>query len=175
MMSSAADTGHETTHHEEHRRELVKEASTMALYVAICLLAALTVADEADVHHRQAVIGVVWGTTLGLALAHWFAFRLSARLVSAGEVRRTDVEISLAQLAGSVIVAALATVPVLLFHGSEAEIDATRWVVLAFVAVVGYLVAKGGGATTVLAAAYSAAIVVSALVVVVVKNALSGH
>ena len=56
----------------------------MALYVAICLLGVLTaVAERADAGHVS-VFTLVWGTTVGLALAHWFAFRLSARLVAGG-------------------------------------------------------------------------------------------
>src|SRR3712207_7841341 len=39
------------------------------------------------------------GVTLGLALAHWFAFRVSARLVGAGKIRRHDVASASAQLA----------------------------------------------------------------------------
>jgi hypothetical protein len=27
---------------------------------------------------------IIWGATVGLAVAHWFAFRVSARLVGAG-------------------------------------------------------------------------------------------
>jgi hypothetical protein len=26
-------------------------------------------------------MGIIWGVTIGLAAAHWFAFRVSARLV----------------------------------------------------------------------------------------------
>ena len=55
----------------------------MALYVAICLLAALSVVAEDELEHRGVAINVIWGTTLGLALAHWFAFRLSARCCDA--------------------------------------------------------------------------------------------
>jgi len=49
----------------------------MALYVAICLMASLVVIPESAVAHTN-VVGLIWGVTLGLALAHWFAFRVSA-------------------------------------------------------------------------------------------------
>ena len=75
----------------EHLLELRKEAFTMALYVAICLLAALIALPERAVEHTS-VLGVIWGIMLGLAIAHWFAFRVSARLVGAGAVRQSDVE-----------------------------------------------------------------------------------
>jgi hypothetical protein len=60
--------------------ELRKEAYTMALYVAICLLAALLAVPEDAAHTR--VTGIIWGVTVGPAAAHWFAFRVSARLVA---------------------------------------------------------------------------------------------
>lgn len=147
----------------------------MALYVAVCLLATLAVAAEADVDHRPTMLAVVWGTTLGLAIAHWFAFRLSARLTSAGEVRRTDAEISVAQLAGSVIVALVATVPVVLFDGAETQLDATNGFVVGFIAVIGYLVGRSSGASMLRSILYATVIVVAAALVVIVKNALSGH
>lgn len=146
----------------------------MALYVAICLLAALTVASHAELEHRDTLVKIIWGTTLGLALAHWFAFRLSARLVAGGRVRQTDAEIGLAQLAGSVAVAVLATVPIVLFDG-ESEVDATRWFVAGLIAFVGYYVALSSGASTMRALVYASLTTVVALVIVVVKNALSGH
>ena len=64
--------------------ELRKEAFTMALYVAICLLAALAAVSESTAEDH--VFEIVWGTTIGLALAHWLAFSVSARLVAAGRV-----------------------------------------------------------------------------------------
>jgi len=62
----------------------------MALYVAICLLAAFAALPETDVHAH--VMAIIWGVTIGLAVAHWFAFRVSARMVGAGCVRPHDVE-----------------------------------------------------------------------------------
>ena len=57
----------------EQRVELRKEAFTMALYVAICLLAALTALPASEAAHAK-VIPIIWGvwTTLesGLALVH---------------------------------------------------------------------------------------------------------
>src|SRR5512145_2782577 len=97
----------EPTADPEHVVELRKEAYTMALYVAICLLAALIAlpgAGAAGVH----VIGIIWGVSVGLALAHWFAFRVSARLIGAGRVRGHDLESAAAQLLGAGAVAVLA-------------------------------------------------------------------
>ena len=80
--------------------EFRKEALTMALYVAICLMASLIVIPESAAEHTR-VFGLIWGITLGLALAHWFAFRVSARLVGAGTVRSSDIALIGAQLLGA--------------------------------------------------------------------------
>lgn len=64
----------------EHGLELRKEALTMALYVAICLMASFIAIPESAVEHTNEW-GLVWGVTLGLAIAHWFAFRVSSRMV----------------------------------------------------------------------------------------------
>ena len=69
----------------EHLWELRKEALTMALYVAICLMAALIAIPE-SAETQTTVWELIWGVTMGLALAHWFAFRVSARMVGAGTV-----------------------------------------------------------------------------------------
>jgi predicted membrane protein len=64
----------EASSDESEAVELRKEAWVMALYVAVCLLAALSaVAEKASDGHVRA-IGIVWGTTVGLTLAHVFAF-----------------------------------------------------------------------------------------------------
>src|SRR4051794_32664425 len=90
----------------ESAAEFRKEAYTMALYVAICLLAALVAAPHSGAEAH--VIEIVWGITVGLAAAHWFAFRLSARLVGAGKVGSQDAASAAAQLVGAVAVALLA-------------------------------------------------------------------
>jgi hypothetical protein len=154
--------------------EARKEAYTMALYVAVCLLAALTaMAEQADAAHAD-VFKVIWGTTVGLTLAHLFAFRVSARLVAAGTIRRHDAESAAAQLAGALVVAVLATVPVLVLPGPS-ELDVVRDLLAAFVAAVGYAVARNAGAGRGRAAAYAATILIVAVTIAVLKNVLSGH
>jgi hypothetical protein len=145
----------------------------MGLYVAICLLAALSavsnhIDDEVDVFE------IVWGTTLGLALAHWFAFRVSARLVAAGAFGADDAAVSGAQLVGAVAVAVISTVPVILLPSSS-ELDVVRLVLAVFIGLVGYAVARRGGANVMRSVVYGVGILVVAAVVAVVKNVLSGH
>jgi hypothetical protein len=146
----------------------------MALYVAICLLAALSALAEHADRNEVDTFKVIWGTTLGLALAHWLAFRVSARLVASGRVRRHDAEAAAAQLAGAAVVALIATVPVLVLPRS-AEYDVARFVIAGFIGVVGYAVVRSGGGTRGRALVYGATILVVAAVVAVVKNLLAGH
>ena len=154
--------------------DIRREAYTMALYVSVCLLAALSaMAERADAAHAD-VFKVVWGTTIGLALAHWFAFRLSARLVAAGRIDRHDAGTALAQLGGALAVAVLATVPVVILPAS-AELDVVRAILAGFVAAVGYAVARHSGAGTARSAAYAGSVLVVAASIALVKNVLSGH
>jgi hypothetical protein len=152
--------------------ELAKEGLTMALYVAICLLAALAATSEsfAEAHMFE----IIWGTTLGLALAHWFAFRVSARLVAAGPVRRHDALAAGAQLIGAFVVAALATLPVLIFRDSL-ELEAAEFTLSAFIGLIGYSVARTSGGTRWRSIVYAAGLLVAASAVVVLKLLLSGH
>ena len=53
------------------------------------------------------VTPLIWGVTVGLAVVHWFAFRVSARLVASGRLRPRDVEQAGAQLVGAVAIAQL--------------------------------------------------------------------
>jgi hypothetical protein len=169
-MADAA--GAESSGRHEQVVEFRKEASTMALYVAICLLAAFAALPETDAHAR--VIGIIWGVTVGLALAHWFAFRVSARMVGAGSLRPHDVESAGAQLAGAAGVALLASIPVVLFPASV-ELELVELLLAAFIAVVGFAVARGGGATRARAMVYAVLVLVIAVAIALVKNGLAGH
>ena len=151
--------------------DLQKEAFTTALYVSVCLLAGLTAVSD-DQHTRA--LEVVWGTTIGLALAHWFAFRLGARYIAGGTFHKHDAEAAIAQLVGAAAVAVLCTIPVVLFPES-AELDVVRLELCGFIALVAYAVARRSGASYSRALVYGGTTLVLALVVVFVKNALLGH
>jgi hypothetical protein len=174
VMSHGPDHGPDSSVGPDETVELHKEASTMALYVAICLLAALSAVSEHADSGQIDAFKIVWGTTIGLALAHWLAFRVSARLVASGTIRRHDATAAGAQLAGALTVAVLATVPMLLLDQSV-EFDVVRLVLAAFIAGVGYAVARNSGATVRRSVTYAVSLLVVATAVAIVKNALSGH
>lgn len=156
-----------------HATEMRKEAATMALYVAISLLAALTALPPGTREHVP-MLGLIWGTTAGLALAHVFAFRVTARLVARGRVRASDVLSGSAQVGGATLVALLATVAVVLSpERTEGEILAL--VLAGVIALVAFAVAVGGGAPRHRALLYAAGVLVLAVGVVQLKNQLTGH
>ena len=170
-MEASSSSSSETSGHED-AAELRKEALTMALYVAICLLAALAAVSEETASDH--VFALVWGTTLGLALAHWFAFRVSARFVAQGRLRRADAFVSVAQLIGALAVTMLATVPILVLPASV-ELDVVKVLLACFIGVVGCGVARTSGAGLGRSLAYAALLVVVAGLVVAAKIALGGH
>ena len=102
--------------------------------MAVCLLGAFAAVPKTGAQAHA--VGIIWGVTVGLALAHWFAFRVSARLVGAGSVRPHDVESAGAQLAGAAGVALLASVPVVLVPESV-ELELVELLLAAFIALVG--------------------------------------
>jgi hypothetical protein len=170
-MSEQIDAG--AVELAETRTELRREAFEMALYVAICLLAALTAVSDDHTNELQ-VFEIVWGTTLGLSLAHWFAFNVSSRLVSVGQERKRERDVVFAQLAGAAAVAVIATIPVVLLPTSI-EFDVVRFVLAFVISVVGYEVARSSGADRVRSFLYALAVMVVANLVVVIKNFLLGH
>lgn len=146
----------------------------MAFYIAICLLAALAAVSESADAAQIEVLGVVWGTSIGLALAHLFAFRLAARLVAGEPSGRHDAALASAQLLGAAAIASVATVPVMVLP-THAELDVTRVVLAATIGLAGYRIARDGGASTIRSLTFSTAVITIGLVTAVTKNILSVH
>jgi hypothetical protein len=166
-VATAAGTDHI---HPDHLR---KEGWTMALYVAICLIAALTALANLTAIPGH-ILGLVWGTTVGLAVAHVFAFRIAGRLVHAGDLPRADRIISLVQLAAAAAVAVVVSVPVLLAPTIN-EITWARYTCAAIIGVVGYLVARGAERSRIRSVLFGLGVLVAAFAVAALKHALSGH
>ncbi len=156
----------------EGRADRVQEAATMAFYVAICLLSVLTAVGEDE--EQVNLLAIVWGTTVGLAMAHWFAFRLSARLLTGGRLSADDAALAGAQIGGAAAVAVVATGAVLLFPSSY-ELDVVLLLLGALLAAAGYGVARRAGARPALALVYAGGILVAATAIAVVKYSLGHH
>jgi hypothetical protein len=157
---------------------------TMVLYLSIVVLATLTALPSGpetgvDDHgsggvHGPGLVGLIWGTALGLALAHWFAFRLTARAFGGGKVSERDVQVGLAQIGGAALVALLCTIPLLLI-GDADEVQVTIWVPALIVGVAGYLVASAAGRTKAQSLILAGVVMLLGLTVAAVKNFLIGH
>ena len=126
---------------DEHVR-LRREALTMLLYVCITLLGALAVTDTGSTRGR--VLGIVWGTTVGLALVHWVTFTLAARLADPTANEEGNRRLLGAQLSGAAVVAVVATIAVLLLP-AEHELQGTRYAVAGLVAAAAFGHARDHG------------------------------
>ena len=144
----------------------------MALYVSITLLAALTATDDHGPVYLN-VLAVIWGTTIGLALAHWFAFGLAARLVGPiGDPGSVEREL-FAELAGAAGVAAVATIVVVVLP-THLEWEGARFTVAACIGIIAYAEIRALGGTRARALWVATVALVLAETVAAVKRAL-GH
>lgn len=123
----------------DHREHLTHEAFTMALYVAICLLAALALVDAGALDRGQ-VFELVWGTTVGLAVVHYFSFRIAGRMVTTDELAERTGAVAVAQLTGAAVVAGAVTVA-LVVTPTQSELAVAKFVVAGLIGLMGYLVA----------------------------------
>ncbi|MCB1016518.1 MAG: hypothetical protein KDB10_15620 [Acidimicrobiales bacterium] len=152
----------------------------MAFYVAIVVEAAL-LALWANEEHRAAtpihgadLAAVIWGTTVGLALAHLLAFQLAAGGMARGRAGRTDVTLMAAQVAGAAFVALVCTVPVLL-GDHEGALHRAIWAPELIIATAGYTSARTSGRGHARSALIGVGAALAALAVALLKNRLLGH
>ena len=177
MTGSAAATEVVTTH--DGAPELWHEAATMALYVAIVVEAELlTLWVNQDPGARSAVHGVqlvalIWGTTIGLALAHLFAFRLAGRAF-VRERPNSHGQVAVAQLLGAAAVAALCSIPGL-FASDTNDLPFSLYVPGIIIGVAGYATARTSGSTRAWALAVGVGAATLGLAIAVAKYVLAGH
>ena len=141
----------------------------MALYIALSLLAVMfalpaSISSSAGSGHAA----VLFVTSLGLLIAHQLAFRLSARLAH-GKLASEHLELLAAQLIGGLAVTLVAVVPVLVIGGQPGLLIA-ELALITFIAVVGYVAARGIPVSRARALLYVAGVVALTLVVIGVKN-----
>jgi len=157
-----------------HRRLLARELLASALYVDLVLLAALVAVPSNRLPADRVLAAIILGTSLGLLLAHWYAFRLAAHLTTEqGHWTPSAAQEATAQLAGGLGVALLGAAPFVLLDGSTA-LTAALLLLAALPAVVGFLIARLRGRGRGAALVSGLAVLAVALAVVAVKNAL-GH
>ncbi len=140
----------------------------MAFTVCIALLAALSAGSDHEPHSRFDVLIVVWGTTLGLALTHWFALTLSVRLVDDPTFRYSPVEMLGAQVLMALLIAIVASSVVLML---STDFDRLGARITAAVFLGGLVTAESrvGGASNARAAAYGIGALAVAMTIATVK------
>ena len=151
----------------------------MVLYVSVVLLAELAglpSGEKADGSPRGptgwTLVALVWGTTIGLAAAHWFAFQLASKSFG-GRARGHDVAIGLAQMAGAAFVALLVSLGELLLPGRIHQ-QVVLFELAVLIGVVGYLVARSSGRSVGRSFAFGAVALAAGLLAAVLKGAF-GH
>lgn len=157
-----------------HVRVLAREFLASALYVAIVLLTALVALPKDRLPSDVSVVGTLFGTSVGLILAHFVAFRFAAHFTAdSGIAPPPVIQEAGAGLAGGLLVAALAAIPYALWDDLDALL--ATLISLAFLpALMGMAIARLRGrswARSLLAAAIA---LVIAFVVVLIKYEL-GH
>jgi hypothetical protein len=179
-MTSTATTGAAAVR-SEHRAEVLREAATMVLYVSVVEIAELASLPEGHFAHGRVtgpvgvqLLAIVWGTAVGLAIAHWFAFRVAAPGFRGDRPTRHDTNIGLAQLAGAVLVAAISSIPVLLLSEVRAQ-ETIGDVPAIIIGVIGYLVARATGKARLPSIFYGITALALGVVVALVKGALAAH
>ncbi len=163
------------------RRRVWRDATAMMLYVSIVLLAELAALPAGDddggtVHGPVGweLVAILWGTSIGLAVAHWFAFVLATQGLSRGPLRGWDRVEALSELAGVAVVAAVASVPVLLLR-EDTEQEVVRLVLALMIGAVAYVVERASGRTRAASVLFGLVALAIALALATVKHLLSGH
>jgi hypothetical protein len=165
----------------EARSELWREAATMVLYVSVVEIAELAALPEGHFAHGRVtgpvgtqLLAIVWGTAVGLALAHWFAFRVAAPGFRGDSPTSHDFRIGLVQLGGAALVAAVSSLPVLLLSDVRAQ-ETIGEVPALIIGVIGYLVARATGRGHLPSIFYGVTALALGVVVALVKSALAAH
>jgi hypothetical protein len=153
-------------------RAWMRESITMGLYITISLLAVLTVQPQDDAT-VAAGLTLVWGTTVGLTLAHWMAFQLTARLVAGTKLPSHDRMAIVGQAAAAFGVACLASLPLLLLPSSGFVLS--RSLLAGLIGLFAFSAARRHGGDFGRALTYALVVVAIAFVVAGSKYLITGH
>jgi hypothetical protein len=102
-----------TVHRVGDDRALRREAVTIGFYGCVTLFAALAVGDDAAPPPSSELVALVWVSTVGLALAHWFAATVAIQLVRDEHTEHSTVDFLTAHLLVPTVTATATSVVVL--------------------------------------------------------------
>ena len=145
----------------------------MALYVSLVLAAEFVAVGEHAGTSRVAV-SVIWGSAIGLAIAHVFAFNLAARLFAGGRMSRESRVAAWAQLATAAGVAVVVTTPFVALP-LGAALDVCGFLLAGMIGLTAYVASRGAGAGKVRSLIDGVVTLAIAILVVSVKVTLTGH
>src|SRR5215475_9491349 len=161
--------------------EIWREAIVMVLYVSIVEIAELAAIPEEHFAHGRVtgavggqLLAILWGTAVGLALAHWFAFQFAAPLLRGERPTRRAAIIGVAQVGGAVFVAAVSSFPVLFLSDVRAQ-ETTGDVPAVLIGIVAYVIARIAGRPRVAACLYGLTALALGVLVALVKTILVAH
>jgi len=139
----------------------------MVLYLAIVLLALLAgFGWEEGAAHQ---VRLIWGTSIGLGLAHLFAFRMTAVMAAGGRPTGEDYR-SILGMAGAVLAtSAIATVPYFVLSDPVNANTGASLVLLMLIGLAGYGSARRADATVPRSLLYTGIVLSVAVVVVAIK------
>jgi hypothetical protein len=158
---------------ERVSRAVLQEGVTMALYLAIVLYASIVALPDQDRLEPLPSTGLIWGTTIGLTLAHQFAFSVSAPMVAGHGRGRRERQMLAAQGLAAIGVAALVSLPVI-FLSVDAGYEAAEAVLTAIIGVAAFASSRRAGASLGRALLLTGVLLAVAAGIVAIKVA-AGH
>ncbi|MCL3861910.1 hypothetical protein [Actinotalea sp. K2] len=150
---------------------LRREADMMAFYLGLTLLVALNVTRDEAPPPLPELLLVIWGTTVGLAVAHWFALTLAAFLVRDPNMHHTPGEMLMSQVVMAGVLAIVASVAVVLVP-VHMEVLTARVAVALFIGVLVTMEARSNGSALPRALAVGVAALGVAMILATIKLAL---
>jgi hypothetical protein len=159
----------------------LREAATMVLYVSVIEIAELATLPEGHFSHGVVtgpvgtqLLAILWGTAVGLAVAHWFAFGIAAHGFRGDRPTSHDIRIGLVQISAAAFVAAVSSLPVLLLSDVRAQ-ETTGDVPAVIIGAIGYAIARLTGKGRLASAFFGLAALALGVVVALVKTKLAAH
>lgn len=150
-------------------RNRAREVATVAFYVSVTLAAELAAASASE--SKVILVGALWGTAVGLALAHWYAQTITAA-IARGAFHTSDAAEGLREVGAAVGVALVLSLPFLVFETSAALV-LSRWGVVIGTSVIALALARAAGAGWTRAVIEAAVVFAIGVAVIETKAALS--
>jgi hypothetical protein len=123
-------------------RNRAREVTVVAFYVSVTLAAELAAASSDD--SKTLLVGALWGTAVGLALAHWYAQTITTA-IARGSFHKDDAAEGLREVGAAVAVAFVLTIPLLVFQ-TPAALAVSRWGVVVGTSLISLALARTAGA-----------------------------